>query len=368
MGMRDRCKQAQELELARRHVPAPPFEGLTEKQMSLIMGRGRSLYKWFKAHTLFHNLINSAVVLLIFAADYFALLRSPLLFISPHRTNSLPSILVASFVAGCLHSWILYSLSVFSLHEGAAHNIIFAGTGGLSRIAQSLSRNLCRMAGGEPDYYSACHMAHHAKFGSEDDSEFLNFIIPRRYWLTFLPLAAFINFSDFLIHRPPAYTRGRAISALWSTVYNGAYAYAVYRLFGGVFCSLTMLVFMPHFGFYLDRLRQFTEHNLMPLENRNGARSFGVGFWGIVVGGGPWGQPCHWAHHLVASIPWYQQIVLHRYIAGLLTPRQREQFLIQPLIGFPKMWWQLIRESNRMLRGLDSSILPPQKTAASRMI
>jgi hypothetical protein len=363
--MRDRGTLAQELELARRYVPTPPFEELTEEQIRAIIIRGRSLYKWFKAHTLFHNLTNSTVILLIFAADYFALTGSPRLFILPHHANAFRSILAASLVAGCLHSWILYSMSIFSLHEGAAHNIIFGGTGRLGRTGQFLSRNLCRLAGGEPDYYAALHMAHHAKFGSEDDSEFLNFIIPRRYWLTFLPLATFINFSDFLIHRPPSYTRGRAISAFWSFVYNGAYAYAIYRLYGGVFCSLVMLIFLPHFGFFMDRLRQFTEHNLMPLENKNGARSLGIGFWGIVVGGGPWGQPCHWAHHLVASIPWYQQITLHRYIVGLLTQRQREQFLIEPLIGFPKMWWRLLRESNRVLRGAHSSISSPQKTAAS---
>jgi len=361
-----RKTQLQELELARRYVASPPFEGLSDQQMSLIMDRGRSLYKWFKAHPAVHNLINAAVILCIFVADYFALIRVPRLFLLPLQSNPVPSVLLASLTAGCLHSWILYSLSVFSLHEGAAHNLIFAGTGSLTKVAQYLSHNLCRLAGGEPDYYSACHMAHHAKFGSEDDSEFLNFIIPRRYWLTFLPFAAFINFSDFVIHRPPSYTRGRVISGILSTAYNGAYAYVVYRLFGVLFCTATMLVFLPHFGFCIDRLRQYTEHNLMPLENKNGARSFGIGFWGIVVGGGPWGQPCHWAHHLVASIPWYQQIMLHRYIARVLTSRQRQQFLIQPLVGFPRMWWRLIRESSCMLSGVRSPVLPPQKTATGR--
>ncbi len=69
-----------------------------------------------------------------------------------------------------------------------------------------------------------------------------------------------------------------------------------------------MFVFLPHVGFYLDRVRQFTEHNLMPLDNPNGSRSFGIGFWGLLVGGGPWGSPCHWEHHLVPSLPWYQQL------------------------------------------------------------
>ena len=137
-------------------------------------------------------------------------------------------------------------------------------------------------------------MVHHAKFGTEDDQEFLNFVLPRRYFMTFLPLAAFINFSDFIIHRPPTYTRSRILSAL-----------IAHRLQRRVCCSRcgtrtvrcsrssTMFVFLPHVGFYLDRVRQFTEHNLMPLDNPNGSRSFGIGFWGLLVGGGPWGSPCH---------------------------------------------------------------------------
>jgi fatty acid desaturase len=85
----------------------------------------------------------------------------------------------------------------------------------------------------------------------------------------------------------------------------------------------------------------------MPLDNREGARSFGVGFWGLLIGGGPWGQPCHWVHHLVASVPWYQQIRLHFYIQGLLTETQKRQFLLQPVVGYPKLLLRLWTEPNR---------------------
>jgi fatty acid desaturase len=189
-------------------------------------------------------------------------------------------------------------------------------------------------------------MAHHAKFGTEHDSEFLNFIVPYRFWLAFLPFAAFMNVTDFVIHRPPAYTPSRLISSLLSLVYQGVYAYFIFRSFGWTFTLLTMLVVTPHAGFYLDRLRQFTEHNLMPLDNRNGARSFGIGFWGLLIGGGPWGQPCHWVHHLAPSIPWYQQISLHFYLKRLLTKRQRQQFLLAPFIGYPRLLWRLVRDTN----------------------
>ncbi len=340
----------EELAFARAYAKATPFEGLTDEQLRLIMDRGRSLYKWYKGHFYIHSLINLLLIVSIFTADFFILIRLPRLFLDPQRTDSFGTILLASLVTGCFHSWLMYSLDVFSLHEGAAHRMIFPASDPVSKVLQTMGANLCRIAGAEPEYYAKCHMGHHAKFGTEEDAEFLNFVSPRRYLMTFFPLAAFLNFSDFIIHRPLNYTRGRLISAIFSVSYNSGYAYALYRLFGLPFMALTMLVIVPHFGFYLDRVRQFTEHNLMPLENRNGARSFGIGFWGMLVGGGPWGQPCHWAHHLVASIPWYQQIALHKYITGLLTPQQRKQFLIEPVIGFPRLWWRILRESGRAMR------------------
>lgn len=239
---------------------------------------------------------------------------------------------------------MLYSLSAMSLHEAASHKIVFVGGGALARGAHVFAANLARLAASEPEYYSASHMAHHAKFGTEEDAEFLNFVISRRYFLTLLPLATIINFTDFVSHRPPTYTKSLILSMAVATGYNLPYAWIGYERYGLAFTLLTMFVFLPHVGFGLDRLRQFTEHNLMPLENKNGARSFGTGFWGLLIGGGPWGQPCHWEHHLVPSLPWYQQIALHRFVVKQLTPRQRKQFLIAPVIGFPRLWWRIIRE------------------------
>ena len=301
----------EELGLARAYERRRNFEALSAEQMRLIMDRGRALFKWYKAHPGTHNLISGFVLASLLVADGWALLFLPRLFLVDGQSSP-TSILLASTVAGSIHSWLVYSLVVFSLHEGAAHDAIFVGSGPFGKAGHFLARNICRLAQAEPDQYAACHMAHHAKFGTEDDSEFLNFVLPHRYWLTFLPFATFINFTDFLAHRPMTYTKSRMISAAVGLIYNGAYGYLMYRSFGAAFTLVTLLMFLPHVGFYVDRLRQFTEHNLMPLDNRSGARSFGVGFWGLFVGGGPWGQPCHLVHHLVASVPWYQQIVLHQ--------------------------------------------------------
>lgn len=333
----------EEFELARVYEREHAFERLTDRQVSAIMARGRELFHWFKAHPRTHNAINATLIVAIFVSHYLVLLKLPGLFLEPGGGGSAWNVLAASAVAGSLFSYIQYTLVIYSLHEGAAHHMIFVGDGPLARAAHIVAANLARLAGGEPEYYAPKHMQHHSKFGTEDDAEFLNFVGPHRYFLTFLPLAAFINFTDFVIHRPPTYTRGRLVSAGCAAAYNGTYAYFMYRAWGLPFMLLTMFVFLPHVGFYLDRLRQFTEHNLMPLDNRNGSRSFGMGFWGMVVGGGPWGSPCHWEHHLVPSVPWYQQLILHKFVARQLTPTQRRQFLVAPVIGFPLLWWRLLR-------------------------
>jgi hypothetical protein len=338
-----------ELGMAREYTRGHAFEDLSSEQTRLILDRGRELYKWFKAHPRTHALINALVILSLFAFDFVALLQLPHWILPSGGHPSVGLVAVAAIISGSLHSWFTYSIGIFSLHEGAAHKLIFPGKGRLSRAGQFLAANLCRLSATEPDYYAACHMAHHAKFGTEQDSEFLNFVRPRRFWPTLLPLASFVNYSDFVAHRPLHYTRGRVISALIGVLYNGIYAYLLFRRFGGVF-TLIVLALTPHLGFYMDRLRQFTEHNLMPLENKSGTRSFGAGFFALLIGGGPWGQPCHMAHHLVASIPWYQQIVLHRFIVKLLTERQKQQFLLPPGLGFPRLLWRVVRDANAFSR------------------
>jgi fatty acid desaturase len=186
--------------------------------------------------------------------------------------------------------------------------------------------------------------SHHLKFGTDEDGEFLNFVFPRRYWRSLLPFALISNVSDFVIHRPPTYTSSRLLSAVIAYSYNGAYGYLLYRSFGTLFAIVVMVVMLPHAGFYLDRVRQFTEHNLMPLDNENGARSLGFGFWGMLLGGGPWGSPCHLEHHLAFTLPWYGQLLLHREVRRVLTPRQRGQFLVRPVIGWPLLLWGILRE------------------------
>ena len=345
----------EELELARSYTEMSPFPGLSREQLKPILDRGRQLFKWHKAHPVLHALINLSVFVILFTADYYVLLALPSWLLAGGHDRSAASFVLAALTTGGLHSWLLYSLGVFSMHEGAAHGIIFPHADPVSRLLNRLASNLCRISACEPRDYSVHHMSHHAKFGTEEDGEFLNFVTPRRYWATLLPFATVINYSDFVAHRPLGYTRSRVLSAGVSIGYHALYGYAMTRAFGLGFTLTALVLFVPHAGFWLDRLRQYTEHNLMPLENNRGSRSFGTGFWGLLIGGGPWGSPCHWEHHLVASLPWYQQLILHRELKRTLTPEQRTQYLLEPVFGYPKLLWRIWRESARFERASRTS-------------
>jgi hypothetical protein len=339
----------EELVLARRFSEAALFQPLTKEQLTTILEHGRRLHRWFKRHRAIHRCINLTVVLLLLGGDFYVLLHLPGLLLDASSAGTVGRLLVAILV-GAVHSWIIYSVVVFSLHEGAAHDLIFPPTGRVNAILAVLANNLCRLGSADPIWYARNHKSHHAHFGTESDGEFLNFVLRRRYWLTFLPFAIFINYSDFVVHRKSRHTGSELVSIGVALTYNIVYGRAMMALYGLPFTILVLAIVFPHVGFYIDRARQFTEHNLMPLENKDGSRSFGLGFWGMLIGGGPWGQPCHWSHHLVPSIPWYQQLILHRRIVRLLTAVQREQYLIEPFIGFPQLFARLWSEPTRFAR------------------
>jgi fatty acid desaturase len=331
-----------ELALSHAYARDLPFEGLSAGQMKGLQERAQKLYAWYEAHPYLHNVVGVLVFAFLFGGDYWALMHLPRWFLPDGQAHSTGMILLAAALAGSIHSYLMYSMAIFSVHEAYTHQAMFQPIGPLSRMAQKVASHLCRLAVAEPHFYSEHHISHHGHFGTEEDGEFLNFVRPKRYWRTWKPLATM--YSEFACHRPLSYTRSRVLTATLTLAFNGLYSYFLYKSFGGLFTAVAMLIFFPHVGFYLDRTRQFTEHNLMPPENTNGARSFGWGFWGMLLGGGPWGTPCHLEHHLLPHLPWYQQLVMHAHLRSILTPRQREQFLVRPVIGWPRLWWRLIRQ------------------------
>lgn len=348
----------EELALSHEHARGLAFEGLSDDQLNRFAARGQELHRWYKAHPYLHNAIGVPVLVFLFASDYWAVMHLPRWFLPEGQPHTTAMIVLAGLIAGAFHSYIMYSMAVYSVHEAFTHETMFQKVGPISRAAHFIASHLCRLTGAAPEYYAEHHMTHHREFGTEHDGELLSYVRPRRYWLSWLPFA--VLYSDFVSHRPMFYDRSRRITLLLTILYNGILSYFMYQAFGGWYVALVMLVMYPHFGHYLDRTRQFTEHNLMPPENKNGARSFGLGFWGMLLGGGPWGTPCHLEHHLLPHLPWYHQLMLHRHLRSLMTPRQREQFLVQPVIGWPKLWWRLLREHHALARQVrDGGVATP---------
>jgi hypothetical protein len=333
-----------EVAFARLYSAQAAFEGLSADQLARIRERGRVLHRWSARHHALHCTINVLVISLLLGVDFLLLLQVPSLFSLTPSEERLGVIVLASLLIGGLRSWLAYSLAVFSIHEGAAHGLIFPPRGPVTGFLNRLANNLCRLSGADPLYYAAHHRSHHSRFGTAEDGEFLNFVERRRFAMAFLPFAMFVNFSDFIVHRSLSCSKSQVVSLVASVAYNAAYGVLMVPRFGTAFTLLLLVVFHPHLGFYIDRLRQFSEHNLMPLDNKDGARSFGVGFWGLLIGGGPWGQPCHWMHHLMPGLTWYQQIALHRHAVRLLSPAQRRQYLLPPVIGYPRLIWRLWTE------------------------
>src|SRR5215212_9436700 len=145
---------ADEMALARAYAASLDFEGLTEDQTREVMKRGRELFHWFKAHPAIHNIISTLVLIAIFAADYLAQVRLPAWLLTSDSSSSTPAVLVAAALAGGLHSWLLYSLAVYSMHEGAAHRLIYPPRGRISAALHWLSANLARISAAEPKQYA----------------------------------------------------------------------------------------------------------------------------------------------------------------------------------------------------------------------
>ena len=53
----------------------------------------------------------------------------------------------------------------------------------------------------------------------------------------------------------------------------------------------------------------------------------------MIICGGPWGQPYHFAHHIAPNLNWYQQILLGNKINNLLTPEQKSFFNVNGSIS-----------------------------------
>jgi Fatty acid desaturase len=316
------------------------FPVLKEEQLQRIRQRAREYQVWFRAHPLLHNAVSVLLLLGLFGADLLALLMLPAWL--PFDVSTVGGAALAAGVCGALHGCLVCSIVTFSVHEGAAHDLIIQGSGPVARVLRRLAHNACRLFLADPAHYAEAHFAHHRSLGTESDGSFTHFVRGRRLLGALLPMAPIFSASDYFPWRPQEKTPSRTLSAVLTKVYLVLVAALAAWRFGFVFAGVALFLIGSWISFVLDRLRESTEHLFMPLDRVNGTRELGLGFWGLVLGGGPWGQPCHLSHHLAPALPWYQQIGLHFFLRRELTEEQKRSFFLRPFVGFPLLIWGLV--------------------------
>lgn len=317
------------------------FPNLEPQQLDAFRQKARVFSQKVRSLSPLHNLLNSVLLVFLLAADAWVLLFFPELFLHAESTL-LPTIAVA-LVTGGLHGWLVCGFVTLTVHEGGAHNGIILGTSKPAKGLRFLANNACRLFLADPEYYREGHRRHHGHFGTEQDGAFTNSVSPHRVLSTFQAMAPFLNVSNFFPWLPPSYTRSRLISMGLTFAYAGPFIAVMFLKFGLVFTVIAYFIVGTQMSYAFDRFREAVEHNLMPLNNDNGTRELGPGFWGFLLGGGPWGQPCHMVHHLAPNLPWYGQIRMHFYLRALLTPQQRRAFFFTPVVGFPRFVLTVLR-------------------------
>ncbi len=307
------------------------FPTLTQKQKDDLLAYSRELKDWQRENPTVHNLLTLAVVLVNVS------LIAVLGFVVPAAVDLGP---LAQVFLSVAYGLAAYGLTVYSLHELNGHNQGFRGRGALVRAGNFVALNLCRIFHADPEFYKTQHYSHHSLVATREDRAFTNAISLRRFLVSIIPFSVATPFCDYKIHTSDEWSRSKAASELVSLGLLLSICANLY-VHQGPANVLIFAAVAPWASFFFDRLRETSEHNFMPGQRGNEARSFGLTFWGLVVGGGPWGQCCHLAHHLAPSLPWYLQLRLQRRLERTLDERQKKVFLRGGFVDYLVLWKEI---------------------------
>lgn len=296
---------------------------LSLSQKAMVKGAKAEFKFYLEQHQCRHNSLNLILLLSLFTLDLLTSTFLPIQFST------------YLYFLALLHGYLIYSLSTFTLNEAAAHQKMFLGKFfWLNRFAKCISR----LYFADPEFFAKNHQDHHQYFATEKDAVFTSYVNPKRFFISLLPLASAMKFCDFKIHTGDTWTKSKILSeVLGRLFFIGQFLYLRHYIGGGK--ALLFIFIALWTAFMLDRFREYTEHNLMGNTAENGARNLGLGFWGMLVGGGPWGQPCRFSHQLIPEATWYQQIILHCRLKKKFSIEQKSQFLVSnfPLLVI-KLW------------------------------
>lgn len=312
------------------------FELIEGEQAKDLRKKASKWYSWSRQNPVVHNAINLTVIITLLVLDFYAFRIH--IFENPWGN------ILLTFLA---HSYLAYSLSIFTIHEGAGHQMIILGKSKIVKFIARLVNNIPRLFYNDPGFYGPIHVHHHKDFGTPKDAAFTNYVLGNRIIKSFLPLAGILPFCDYKIHGDTKPSKSQMISNIVGTVYVILVCRPFIREHGRIFICI-FIVACGWLSFTLDRMRESTEHQLMPTTEMNGARTFGLGFWGLLIGGGPWGQPSHLAHHVHPALPWYWQCRLHFEFKKVLTLKQKEQFIFDKFLDYPRLVLKLYKERQKV--------------------
>lgn len=290
-------------------LPTPHF---TDAQLNSLQKEIRKIRKEAKLSPWLHGFMQALPFAIIACAWYL------LIFILPKFVGSTSLLFVLTFA---LHGVLGYQWVVYGLHEGAGHGLFPQ-----SKFLRFMAFHSSRIMMADPVHYRNAHSTHHRFLGSERDEAQTNFVLLRRVLVSILPGAGILFPNDYRIHKGDGFSRSLLLSSLIGFVR----IYIEYRALKSYFSTeailLMLLVLSPWVGLSLDRIRESLEHHLMPRSKTYGTRELGLSPLGLLIAGGPWGQPCHMSHHLAPDFKWHQQLRLHQFLKSLLDREQRAFF------------------------------------------
>lgn len=259
-----------------------------------------------------------------------------LIFILPGMIGNKPLLFSLLFLT---HGTLGYQWVIYGIHEGAGHGLFRRGNSRTIRLLRFLAFHSSRLMMADPVHYHQQHKSHHRHTGTEQDGSQTHFVLSRRILLSLLPGAGILFPNDYRVHHGEGFSRSLAVSGLVGFTRVGVEVSVLRSRFSVPECLVLLLLLSPWVGLALDRIRESLEHHLMPRSPTYGTRELGLSPLSLWITGGPWGQPCHLAHHLAPELNWYQQIRLHHILKTRILSEEQQHFF-----GFRIPLLRLIRE------------------------
>ena len=307
----------QEIEYLKNYLKGINIPEFDQDQKGLINRKLKEIRSKAKDRPWIHNFFELLPFILIASLWYL------LIFVLPEYILNKTLLF---FILFTLHGFLGYQWVIYGLHEGAGHKLFTNKKSVLHRFLSFLAFHSSRLMMADPVNYRKHHQTHHKYTGTAKDGSQTNFVLKNRIMISLLPGAGILFPNNYRVHKGDDCSLSLLLSAFLGILRFAIEYQALKPYFSPAQIILMLFLLSPWIGLFLDRIRESLEHHLMPQSREYGSRELGTSLIGLIIAGGPWGQPCHLSHHLAPDLNWYQQISLSKYLDKTLTEDQRTFF------------------------------------------